>query len=228
MISEYKIYRNYKRIIGIDEAGRGPIAGPVVAAAVVLPQDMIIPGLNDSKKLSQIKREELYLEIKSCAIDYAVSVVDSKKIDKINILQATFFAMRNVLNKIKISVDYFLVDGPYLPTKSNTYEINIESSASEIKSKILMQSIISQGEPIVKGDQKYYCIAAASILAKVYRDKLMVNYHKKYPQFDFLHNKGYPTKKHIEAIKKHGITSIHRKTFSPISKNSYKIYIQKN
>ncbi|MCK4339098.1 MAG: ribonuclease HII [Candidatus Cloacimonetes bacterium] len=225
MISEYKVFKNYKRIIGIDEAGRGPIAGPVVAAAVILPQDMIIPGLNDSKKLSQIKREEIYLKIKSCAIDYAVSGVNSKKIDKINILQATFLAMRKVFNKIKKSADYFLVDGPYLPTKSNVHKI--EGSPSEIKSKILMQSIISQGEPIVKGDQKYYCIAAASILAKVYRDKLMINYHKKYPQFDFLHNKGYPTKKHIEAIQKYGITSIHRKTFSPISKNSFKLYTKK-
>lgn len=207
MISEYKIYRNYKKIIGIDEAGRGPIAGPVVAAAVILPQNITILGLNDSKKLSHIKREELYLIIKSCAIDYAVSVVNSKKIDKINILQATFLAMRNVFNKIKISADYFLVDGPYLHAKSNIHKI--------------------EGEPIVKGDQKYYCIAAASILAKVTRDNFMIKYHKKYPQFDFLQNKGYPTKKHIEAIKKFGITSIHRKTFSPISKIPLK-YIQKN
>ena len=197
MISEYKIFRNYKRIIGIDEAGRGPVAGPVVAAAVILPQDMIIPGLNDSKKLWQIKREELYVKIKSCAIDYAVSVVNSKKIDKINILQATFLAMRNVFNKIKISADYFLVDGPYLHTKSNIHKI--------------------EGEPIIKGDQKYYCIAAASILAKVTRDNLMINYHKKYPQFDFLHNKGYPTKKHIEALNKDGVLKEHRQSFKPVA-----------
>jgi ribonuclease HII len=199
MISEYKVFKKYKRIIGIDEAGRGPIAGPVVAAVVILPQDIVIPGLNDSKKLSQIKREELYLKIKSCAVDYAVAVVNSKKIDKINILQATFLAMRKVLNKIKTSADYFLVDGPYLPNKSNDKKIRIK------------------GEVIIRGDQKFFCIAAASILAKVTRDNLMIKYHKKYPQYDFLHNKGYPTKRHIEAIGKFGITPIHRRTFSPIA-----------
>ncbi|MEA3476476.1 MAG: ribonuclease HII [Candidatus Cloacimonadota bacterium] len=200
MISEYKIFRNYKRIIGIDEAGRGPIAGPVVAAAVILPQNIIIPGLNDSKKLSSIKREELYLKIKFRAIDYAVATVDSKEIDKINILQATFLTMRKVLDKIKTSADYFLVDGPYLPNKSNDKKIRIK------------------GKAIIRGDQKFFCIAAASILAKVTRDNLMLKYHKKYPQYDFLHNKGYPTRKHIEIINKFGVTSIHRKTFSPIAK----------
>jgi len=204
MISEYKIFKNYKRIIGIDEAGRGPIAGPVVAAAVILPQDIVILGLNDSKKLSPIKREELYLKIKSCATDYTVATVDSKEIDKINILQATFLAMRKVLNKIKTSADYFLVDGPYLPTKSNNQYIKIK------------------GEPVIRGDQKFFCIAAASILAKVTRDNLMLKYHKKYPHYDFLHNKGYPTRKHIEAINKFGVTSIHRKTFSPIKKSHLK------
>ena len=209
MISEYKVFKNYTRIIGIDEAGRGPIAGPVVAAAVILPQNSNINGLNDSKKLCQTKREELYLKIKSCAVDYAVAIVNSKKIDKINILQATFLAMREAINKIAIFADYFLVDGPYLPTKSNNQYIKIK------------------GEPVIRGDQKFFCIAAASILAKVTRDNLMIKYHKKYPQFDFFHNKGYPTKKHIEAIIKYGITPIHRKTFSPIKK-SYLKFLRKD
>ncbi|MBC8526998.1 MAG: ribonuclease HII [Candidatus Cloacimonetes bacterium] len=201
MISEYKVFKNYKRIIGIDEAGRGPIAGPVVAAAVILPKNLIISDINDSKKLSLIKREQLFYKIKNLASDYAIAVVSSKKIDKINILQSTFLAMRNAVSKLAISADYLLVDGPYLPMKSKANKIKIK------------------GESVVKGDQKYYCIAAASILAKVTRDNLMIKYHKKYPRFDFLHNKGYPTKKHIEAIKKYGIISIHRKTFSPIKNN---------
>ncbi|MCK4357769.1 MAG: ribonuclease HII [Candidatus Cloacimonetes bacterium] len=204
MISEYKIFKNYKRIIGIDEAGRGPIAGPVVSAAVILPQNCNIFGIDDSKKLSQRKREKLYKKIIQAAENYAIAQVNSKRIDKINILRATFLAMRKVIRKLENSADYYLVDGPFLPTKYENKKLDIE------------------GEPIIKGDQKYYCIAAASILAKVTRDNLMIKYHKKYPQFDFLHNKGYPTKKHIEAIKKYGITSIHRKTFSPISKISLK------
>jgi len=165
-----------------------------------LPQNIIIPGLNDSKKLSQTKREELYFQIKKTALDFAIGLVSPQKIDEINILQATFLAMREAINKLTISVDFFLVDGPYLPNKSNDKKIRIK------------------GEAIIRGDQKFFCIAAASILAKVTRDNLMLKYHKKYPHYDFLHNKGYPTRKHIEAINKFDITPIHRKTFSPIAK----------
>ncbi|MBC8313253.1 MAG: ribonuclease HII [Candidatus Cloacimonetes bacterium] len=206
MISEYQTYKNYGRIIGVDEAGRGPIAGPVVAAAVILSKDCRIVGIDDSKKLSKSKREKLYEEIIQSAKCYAITKVTAKKIDKINILKATFLAMRNVIRKLESLADYYLVDGPFLPTKFGNCKLNIE------------------GKAIVKGDEKFICIAAASILAKVSRDNLMMKYHKKYPQFDFKNNKGYPTKKHISALEKYGIALIHRKSFSPISENEYKKY----
>jgi ribonuclease HII len=196
MISEYTVFPSYQHIIGIDEAGRGPIAGPVVAAAVILPKELLISTLNDSKKLSAKKREALYEEIKSYAVDYSWAKVDVQKIDRINILQATLLAMRKSVEKLKVKADFYLVDGKQMPfNPSNT-------------------SII--GKAIVRGDQIFNCIAAASIVAKVVRDEIMVSYDKIYPEYDFLHNKGYPTKKHIEALRKMGICSIHRKSFLPV------------
>lgn len=196
MISEYSVFPSYKYIVGVDEAGRGPIAGPVVAAAVILPKDLAISGLNDSKKLSAKKREDLYQEIKRCSIDYAWTMVAPLKIDQMNILQATLLAMRESIDKLEVKGDFCLVDGKHLPFNP------------------LNSSII--GKAIVKGDQIFNCIAAASIIAKVIRDDIMLFYHKIYPEYDFLHNKGYPTKKHIATVRKKGICPIHRKTFMPI------------
>ncbi|MCD6328991.1 MAG: ribonuclease HII [Candidatus Cloacimonetes bacterium] len=198
MISEYKHFPEYKKIIGIDEAGRGPIAGPVVVAAVILPEKSTIQGLNDSKKLSSKKRAELYQEIISRAIHYKYRIIDHKIIDEINILQATFLGMNELLSSFLPSAYLALVDGPYVPR----YRF-IEEPYLAIKS-------------IIKGDSTYKCIAAASIVAKVVRDSIMVNYHEKYPQYDFIHNKGYPTKNHKEALTQFGICPIHRKTFAPV------------
>ena len=200
MISEYKSFGKYQKIVGLDEAGRGPIAGPVVAAAVILHPNIKIPGLNDSKKLSASKREKLFKIIIREAADYSISAVGSEKIDQINILQASFLAMQKCLDKLEILPDYLLVDGPYLPTKSNDFILKFSA------------------KPIIRGDGKYFCIAASSILAKVYRDNLMIDFHEKYPQYDFKSHKGYPTKKHIEAINYFGISPIHRKTFAPVRK----------
>ena len=198
MISEYKHFPEYKKIIGIDEAGRGPIAGPVVVAAVILPEKSTIQGLNDSKKLSSKKRAELYQEIISRAIHYKYRIIDHKIIDEINILQATFLGMNELLSSFLPSAYLALVDGPYVPR----YRF-IEEPHLAIKS-------------IIKGDSTYKCIAAASIVAKVVRDSIMDNYHEKYPQYDFIHNKGYPTKNHKEALTQFGICPIHRKTFAPV------------
>lgn len=206
MISEYKSLRKYFKIAGLDEAGRGPIAGPVVAAAVILPQNANILGLDDSKKLSPRKREKVNNLIKEKAVDYSISAVDSAKIDEINILQASFLAMRNCLDQLELSPDFILIDGPYLPTKSNDSSLNIPAKA------------------IIKGDSKYFCIAAASVLAKVHRDNLMLKFHDKFPQYGFKSHKGYPTKAHLTAIKKFGITPIHRKTFAPVRQNIYRKY----
>ena len=203
MISEYKHFTEYKKIIGIDEAGRGPIAGPVVVAAVILPINSIIRGLNDSKKLTAKKRAELYKKIVSCAIHYEYRVIDHTIIDEINILQATFMGMNELLLPHLTSPFLALIDGPYLPKKEHEKDF-----------ELVMKSI-------VKGDSTYKCVAAASIVAKVVRDSIMDNYHKKYPRYEFIHNKGYPTKKHKAAIEKYGICPIHRRSFAPI-KESFK------
>jgi ribonuclease HII len=181
-------------LTGIDEAGRGPLAGPVAAAAVIFPKDLILPDLNDSKKLSEKKREALFEMIKEKASAYAIETVDNKIIDKINILKATFLAMSRAVLKLKIKPDLCLIDGnqkiPGLPFNQET---------------------------IVKGDAKSACIAAASILAKVARDRIMFRYAKKYPVYEFEKHKGYGTKKHIEILKKYGHCPIHRITFSAVS-----------
>ena len=182
-------YADYSFICGIDEAGRGPLAGPVVAGAVILPKDCEILYLNDSKKLSAAKREELYDEIMEKAVAAAVGMASPARIDEINILQATYEAMREAISKLAVEPGILLNDAVTIP-----------------------EMIIPQ-VPIIKGDAKSVSIAAASILAKVTRDRLMVEYDKVMPEYGFAGHKGYGSKEHIEAIKKYGPTPIHRKTF---------------
>lgn len=182
-------YDGYEFICGIDEAGRGPLAGPVVAAAVILPKDCNILYVNDSKQLSAKKREELYDEIMKKAICAEVGIVGPEQIDEINILQATYEAMRQALGKMSVTPDILLNDAVTIP--------NIEY----------------RQVPIIKGDAKSISIAAASIIAKVTRDRIMVEYDKLMPEYGFASNKGYGSANHIEAIKKNGPSPIHRKTF---------------
>ena len=179
----------YKAVCGVDEAGRGPLAGPVFAAAVILPANCEIEGLNDSKKLSEKKREALFDVIKEKAISWCVASVDEKTIDEINILQATYLAMKNAVEGLDVTADYALIDGNRMPP-------------IEIK-----------GETIVKGDAKSMSIAAASILAKVSRDRFMLELDKEYPQYQFAKHKGYGTKLHYEMLTEHGVSPCHRMTF---------------
>ncbi len=181
--------RGYKAICGVDEAGRGPLAGPVFAAAVILPENCEIEGLNDSKKLSEKKREALFDIIKEKAISWSVASIDERTIDRINILQATYLAMKNAVEGLDIPADYALIDGNRMPP------IEIE------------------GETIVKGDAKSMSVAAASILAKVSRDRFMLELDKQYPQYRFAKHKGYGTKLHYEMLTEHGISPCHRITF---------------
>lgn len=183
--------KNLLHIAGFDEAGRGPLAGPVVAAAVILPITYNNEKINDSKKLTAKKREALFDEIKDNALAYSIIEIDSKIIDKINILNATKMAMVKALNALDIKPEFLLTDHVPLPVRTPQFNI-------------------------VKGDSKSISIAAASILAKVYRDRLMNTEHENFPFYNFKKNMGYGTKEHLEALKEHGICDIHRKTFSPI------------
>ena len=178
-------------IAGTDEAGRGPLAGPVVAAAVILPKNMIITGVNDSKQLTEKRRNELFDIINEKALAVGVAFIDNQKIDEINILEASRLAMMEAIKKLKIKPEYVL---------SDAMPMNIDVPV----------------KPIIKGDALSESIAAASIIAKVSRDRYMDEMDKLYPEYGFKKHKGYPTKDHIEAIKKYGITDIHRKTFKPI------------
>ncbi|MBQ4179031.1 MAG: ribonuclease HII [Elusimicrobia bacterium] len=181
-------------VSGVDEAGRGPLAGPVVAAAVILPKDIFIDGVNDSKKLTEKKRNVLFEEIKKKAFSYGIGIVDAKTIDEINILQATFLAMRKALEQLSVKPELVLIDGNHtIPNLQN------------------------KQQAIVSGDAKSACIACASILAKVTRDNMMYEYAKQYPQYNFEKHKGYGTKAHIEAIEKYGPCPIHRMTFAPLN-----------
>ena len=180
---------NIKLIAGIDEAGRGPLAGPVVAASVIFLPSVYIPGVNDSKLLSESKRESLFEIIICESLAYNVSVVSHIQIDKINILNAALLAMRNSARKLYLQPDLILVDG----NRSFNYNIPVT--------------------PVVKGDSKSFSIAAASILAKVTRDRIMKKLSKHYPDYHWEKNKGYPTKQHIEVIKLIGPSPLHRKTF---------------
>lgn len=185
------VLNGYKNICGIDEAGRGPLAGPVYAAAVILPLDLEIEGLNDSKKLSEKKREQLFDVICEKAIAYSVGIATEKEIDEINILNATFLAMKRAVEGLSIKPDYALVDGNRYP--------NISESIKE--------------EVVVKGDAKSMSIAAASVLAKVSRDRFMLEMSEQYPQYDFEKHKGYGTKLHYERLAEFGPSPIHRMTF---------------
>ena len=176
--------------VGCDEAGRGCLAGPVIAAAVILPLNFKNKELNDSKKLSAKKREELSQIIKKHALAYEVGIVNPVKIDEINILNSSILAMHKAINKINIRYEILLIDGPYFKSYKNYNH-----------------------ECIIRGDSKFQAIAAASIIAKTYRDRLMSKIHEDFPIYNWLSNKGYPTKEHRKAIEKIGISSHHRKSY---------------
>lgn len=184
-----KEYEAFGYVCGIDEVGRGPLAGPVVAGAVILPKDSKILYLNDSKQLTEKKREELYEVITEQALACGIGYASPERIDEINILQATYEAMREAISNLSISPDILLNDAVTIP-------------------KVDIKQV-----PIIKGDAKSVSIAAASIIAKVTRDRLMVEYDSLFPEYGFASNKGYGAKVHIEALKKYGPTPIHRKTF---------------
>lgn len=192
-LSEYEkncYEKGYKYIAGIDEAGRGPLAGPVVAAAVILPKDCLIEGVNDSKKISEKKREKLYDDIVENALAWGVGIIDNNVIDEINILNATRKAMHTAIEELKIKPDYILIDA----------EKRVDTNGIPYL-------------PIIKGDALSISIAAASIIAKVTRDRIMREYDNIFPMYGFEKHKGYGTKAHVEAIKENGLCMIHRKTF---------------
>lgn len=188
-----KKYRSegFHTIAGIDEAGRGPLAGPVVAGAVILPENFYLPGLNDSKKLSETKRDDYFKIIMAEALAVGIGMISAAEIDEINILQASKKAMLSAVNQLSVSPDFLLIDAVKLDTP---YPF----------------------EALIKGDSRSISIAAASIIAKVTRDRLMKNLSLEYPQYGFAANMGYGTAEHLKAIKEHGVTNHHRKTFAPV------------
>ncbi len=195
MLQEMQVYerelrdRGVRYIAGIDEVGRGPLAGPVVAAAVILPEDFDVLGVNDSKKLSEKRREELFIKIKEKAIAWAIGMADNRIIDEINILQATKQAMREAVGNLEVEPEHLLIDAVKLE------DVEIPQTS------------------IIKGDEKSLSVAAASILAKVTRDHMMVDYANEFPGYAFEKNKGYGTKAHYEGLRAQGLCPIHRKTF---------------
>lgn len=189
--------KGYLYIVGIDEAGRGPLAGPVVASAVLLPPKYENPLIDDSKKLTANQRKELASEIKNSALSYKIVIIEPKLIDELNIYQATKKAFEDALSGINVPFDIVLTDA----MKINT---------------------VHPYDPLIKGDARSLSIAAASILAKVTRDEIMIELDKKYPHYDFKRNKGYPTKKHLEALETYGpIKGIHRFSYKPVAKTQY-------
>ena len=195
---ENKIYeKGYTSVCGCDEAGRGPLCGPVVAAAVILPNDTVIEGLDDSKKLTEKKREKLFEIIKEKAVAYAIAEASPEEIDEINILNASMLAMRRAVEKLEIKADFALIDG----NCSRGFDIPTET--------------------VVKGDSKSYSIAAASILAKVTRDRGCAELDKEYPMYGIAKHKGYPTKDHMEAVRKYGPSPIHRRSFLKFLNNEH-------
>ncbi|EPF74950.1 ribonuclease HII [Acinetobacter indicus CIP 110367] len=183
------------KIAGVDEAGRGPLVGTVVAAAVILDPNNPIAGLNDSKKLSEKKREKLFIEIQEKALAWAIAEASPAEIDELNILQASLLAMRRAVEALQLQPDQVLVDGNKIP-----------------------QGLSMPCEAVVGGDALHAEISAASILAKVTRDRQMLELDQKFPQFGFAKHKGYPTKAHFEAIALHGVTAEHRRSFGPVRK----------
>ncbi|KRT66275.1 MAG: ribonuclease HII, ribonuclease HII [Candidatus Dadabacteria bacterium CSP1-2] len=189
---ERRIWKIGKLPAGVDEAGRGPLAGPVVAAAVILPKECEINGLNDSKKLSHQKREILYHQIKAVAVSIGVGIIEPDEIDRINILRAALLAMEIAVKKLNPKPDFLLIDG------------NIRTS------------LLIPQQAVIGGDSTCNSIAAASIIAKVARDLIMYDYHNIHPEYNFKKHKGYPTKEHYEALRKFGPCPIHRKTFKGV------------
>jgi ribonuclease HII len=183
----------YARIAGLDEAGRGPLAGPVVAAAVVLSPDLFIPGVTDSKQVAEPERERLYDEIRGQALCFGIGIVDELTIDEVNIYQATIIAMERALQSLSLQPDYLLLDA------------------------MTLSRISIPQKSLIKGDCRSHSIAAASILAKVTRDRLMRDLHKKFPQYNFEKHKGYGTKEHLALIQKYGPCDAHRKSFNPVA-----------
>jgi len=181
----------YQAIAGIDEVGRGPLAGPVVAAAVILPPGCKINGLNDSKKIPKKKHQDIYQAVMDKALAVGIGLMNSEIIDQVNIYEATKLAMKEALSKLRLKSDYLLIDAMKL-------DVDIPQ------------------ESIIKGDANSLSIAAASIVAKVTRDKLMTDYDKEFPGYDFAQNAGYGTKSHLQGLERHGVTPIHRKTFEPV------------
>lgn len=198
---ENEIYsKGYKLIAGIDEVGRGPLVGPVVTACVILPEDFALDGLTDSKKLSEKKRDMFYDIIMEKAISVGIGIMDEDVIDKVNIYEATKLAMYQAVDNMSVKPDYILIDAMKLD------KLDVPSTS------------------IIKGDLKSITISAASVIAKVTRDRMMYKLDKKYPMYKFAKNKGYPTKDHIEAIVKYGILKEHRKTFKPVTEHVNRIY----
>src|SRR4051812_18829504 len=192
LVYEQRFFKEgYQYIAGIDEVGRGPLAGPVVAAAVILPADIYLPGIDDSKKLTEIRREQYYKEIKEKAISYGIGIIENDEIDAVNILNATKKAMLLSLQQLTPKPDFLLIDAVKLDTPY-------------------------PAESIIKGDSLSVSIAAASIMAKVTRDRMLKEYDEKYPGYGFANNSGYGTKEHLDGLKLNGITPIHRKSFAPI------------
>ena len=183
--------KGIKLIAGVDEVGRGPLIGPVVTACVILPEVFSLDGLTDSKKLSEKKREEFYVKIKEQAIGIGIGIVEAEEIDKINILEATKKAMKMAIENCPVKPEHVLIDAVKL-------DLDIPTTS------------------IIKGDLKSITISAASVIAKVTRDHMMDELDKKYPYYDFKHNKGYPTKKHLEALKEYGLLKEHRKSYAPV------------
>lgn len=203
IIDNYKYERELNNkgitlIAGVDEVGRGPLIGPVVAAAVILPKDFVLKGLTDSKKLSEKKREEFYEIIKKEAIAIGIGIISEKRIDEINIYEATKEAMYEAINNLNVCPEHILIDAMKL-------DLDIPSTS------------------IIKGDLLSISISAASVIAKVTRDHMLYELDKEYPMYDLKNNKGYGTKKHIEAIKKYGITKYHRLSYKPVSDYKDKI-----
>ena len=190
--------KGIKLIAGVDEVGRGPLIGPVVAAAVILPENFTLKGLTDSKKLSEKKREEFYEIIQKEALAVGVGIISEKRIDEINIYEATKEAMCEAINNLNIKPEHILIDAMPL-------ELNIPTTS------------------IIKGDLLSISISAASVIAKVTRDHLLYEIDKKYPMYDLKNNKGYGTKKHLEAIKQYGITKYHRLSYKPVFDNKDRI-----
>ena len=190
--------KNINLVGGIDEVGRGPLIGPVVAACVILPKDFVLEGLTDSKKLSEKKREKFYDVIMDKAIAVGIGQASEKVIDEINIYEATKIAMKEAVQNCKIKPEHILVDAMPL-------SLDVPTTS------------------IIKGDAKSITIAAASVIAKVTRDRMLVELDKEYPMYDLKHNKGYGTKKHIEALREYGITKYHRLSFAPVKENSSKM-----